>query len=187
MVLLRFIKRYYIVGRFLHLVALLAFAITIFSLIQLTSLTINQDRSNYLLWLSSLIVFGCMTILAELDGFSRFQNYKQLKDQLYFNGYRERLLKPMLRSSCQRDAAVISCEELGLGTEVREYFKELGYRWYHIIPDFVFQYPLFFFSTFFWRTTFFTPYYKSKVDYKQLDLSEIKLSIKEIRVESASS
>lgn len=185
MSVLHFIKRYYKVGRFLHIVALMAFGITIFSVITLSSLTYSGNKSDYLLWLSMLIVFGSMGILAELDGFSRFQNYKQLKDQIYFNGYRERLLKPMLRSSCQRDAALISCDELGLGNEVREYFKERGYRWFHIVPDFVFQYPHFFFSAFFWRTTFFTPYYKSKVDYSQINLCEIDLTAKGLKLESA--
>ena len=177
------IKRYYKVGRFLHVVAIGALGITIYSAIHLSLVTFVENPATYQLWLGMLIVFGCMTFLAELDGFSRYQNYKQLKDQLFLNGYQERLLKPMLRSSCQRDAALISCDELGLGSKVREYFNGKGYRWYHIIPDFVFQYPLFFFSAFFWRTTFFTPYYKSKIDYSQLDLSEIDLSVKGLRLE----
>lgn len=158
--------------------ALLAFAIAIYSAVRLASLTYSGDQGYYLFWLSMLIVFGSMGCLAELDGFSRFQNYKQLKDQLYFNGYQERLLKPMLRSSCQRDAALISCDELGLRNVVMKYFKGRGYKWYNIVPDFVYQYPLFFFSAFFWRTTFFTPYYKSKVDYKQVDISKLNLIIK---------
>jgi hypothetical protein len=176
--ILQFIIKYYKVGRFLHLVALMSFGITTFAIIKLLSINNAIDDNNYLLWLAAMIVFGSMGVLAELDGFSRFQNYKQLKDQLFLNSYQERLLKPMLRSSCQRDAALISCEELGLGKEVRMFFKSKGYEWYHIIPDFVFQYPLFFFSAFFWRTTFFTPYYKPKVDYSQLNIAELNLSKK---------
>ena len=178
--------RYYKVGRFLHIVALFAFSITVYAAIAILPLSYSENQGDFLLWGAVLIVFGSMGILAELDGFSRFQNYKQLKDQIYFNGYQERLLKPMLRSSCQRDAALITCDELGLEKEIRDFFKGRGYRWYHIIPDFVFQYPHFFFSAFFWRTTFFTPYYKARVDYSLLDISEINMIVKGKHVRSGS-
>ena len=169
------IKRYYRVGNFLHIVALFALLITLYSIYQIWWPGSDSGNSSYYIWLSILIVFGCMCILAELDGYSRFQNYKQLKDQIYLNGYQERLLKPLLKSSCHREAAVVACTELGIGELGKNFFLNRGYRWYHIIPDFVFQYPLFFFSNFFWRTTFFTPYYRSQVDFKELDLSTIDL------------
>jgi hypothetical protein len=179
------LNRYYKVGNFLHIVALFAFSITIFSVVKLSVLTAAAAASMYLFWGSMVLVFGSMCVLAELDGFSRYQNYKQVKDQVFINGYQKRLLKPLTRSSCQREAAILACEELGLGAEVKNYFWEKGYRWYHIIPDFVFEYPFFFFSFFFWRTTFFTPYYKSKFNYNEMDLSEIDLFTKGLGVESA--
>lgn len=177
--------RYYKVGNFLHIVALFAFSITIISIVKLSLLTDSSSPSMYFFWGSMVLVFGSMGILAELDGYSRYQNYKQVKDQIFINGYQQRLLKPLTRSSCQREAAILACEELGLGKEVKNYFWKKGYRWYHIIPDFVFEYPFFFFSFFFWRTTFFTPYYKPKFDYKEMDLSKIDLFTKGLGVESA--
>lgn len=165
--------------------ALFAFIVASYSFIFLFQLDYNDGKITYLFVLYLAIVFGCMAMLAELDGFSRYQNYKQVKDQIYFNGYQERLLKPLLRSSCQREAAILASTELGIGDKAKEYFYSKGYRWYHIIPDFVFQYPLFFFSIYFWRTTFFTPYYKAKVNFDELDLSRIDLSLKGIELERA--
>ena len=155
------------VGRFLHVTALLAFSIAAFSLF-----LISKQNEISIIWLAMGIIFGSMGILAQMDAYSRFQNYKQVKDQVFLNGYQERILHALLRSSCQRDAARYACDELDLGKEARNYFFKNGYRWYNIIPDFVFQYPFFFFSSFFWRTTFFAPYYKSKIDFDKLEMEE---------------
>ncbi len=167
---LKEIYRYYMVGRFLHVTALLAFSIAIFSLFRVNF----EQNDGSIWWLAVLIVFGSMGMLAQMDAYSRFQNYKQVKDQVFLNGYQERILHALLRSSCQRDAARFACDELDMGKEARNYFYKNGYRWYNIIPDFVFQYPLFFFSSFFWRTTFFAPYYKAKIDFDKLETEEIR-------------
>lgn len=177
--------RYYKVGNFLHIVALLAFSFDVVAISKLFVLSYSSSPVTYMLWVSVLVIFGSMFVLAELDGYSRFQNYKQVKDQVYMNGYQERLLKPLTRSSCQREAAILACEELGLSIEVKRYFWEKGYRWFHIIPDFVWVHPFFFFSEFFWRTTFFTPHYKPKFNYNDLDLSNLDLITKGMNIESA--
>lgn len=122
------------------------------------------------LFLTGLRYFGMgffisLPVLSQLDVRSRYQNYKQIKDQFYIYGFDKRILNPVLKSKCQRDAAIVSADELGLKNECNDYFKSLGYKWYHIIPDFVFTHPHFLLSKFFWRTTFFVPKYNSKVDY----------------------
>jgi hypothetical protein len=169
----KLIIRYWKVGKLLHVVSALAFLIAIFSFTALKNINFYSDSFMWFIWLTIFIIFFNMCILTELDGYSRFQNYKQLKDQMFFNGYQERQLKPLLKSSCQRQAAKLAADELGLGKEVRSYYDKKGYRWYHIIPDFVIHNPLFFFSAFFWRTTFFTPYYEPKVNYDKLELSQV--------------
>jgi len=168
------IIRYWKVGKLLHIVAILAFSIAVTSFSILIDLDFQTGEFLWLIWLMIFISFFNMSILAELDAYSRFQNYKQIKDQIFFNEYQERLLKPLAKSSCQRSSAILAGNELGFGKEVRTYFYNRGYRWYHIIPDFVFQDPLFFFTPFFWRTTFFAPYYKPKVNYEQLVYLESK-------------
>jgi hypothetical protein len=111
-------------------------------------------------WLASFFLVNM--VLSQLDARSRWQNYKQIKDYLYGFGYRERIFKPVLKSSCQRNAALIAAEELGYRARVEAFFRSQGYRWYHIPPDFVFSHPQFLFSRHFWRTTFFAPTYHPK-------------------------
>jgi len=165
------IIRYWKVGKLLHVVAILAFFMALQSYFVLQDLDANISYSLWIMWLLIFICFFNMSVLAELDGYSRFQNYKQIKDQIYLNGYQDRLLKPLSKSSCQRAAAILASEELGVRDSTAKYFYVKGYRWYHVIPDFLFRDPLLFFTPFFWRTTFFAPYYKSKVDYENLRLT----------------
>jgi hypothetical protein len=111
----------------------------------------------FLSWLSSFFLTNA--VLSQLDARSRWQNYKQVKDQLCGFGYRERIFKPVLNSSCQRHAALIAAAECGYRKQVQAFFWSQGYRWYHIPPDFVFSHPQFLLSRHFWRTTFFAPTY----------------------------
>lgn len=169
----KLIIRYIKVGKLLHFVALGALIVVTYFFLTLNNLDYNEEPSLWFTWLVLFIGFFNMCILAELDGYSRFQNYKQVKDQMFLNGFQERQLKPLLKSSCQREAAILAGDELGIGEKVRSYFFDKGYRWFHIIPDFVFNNQLFFFSTFFWRTTFFASYYQPKVNYDQLEPNQI--------------
>jgi hypothetical protein len=111
-------------------------------------------------WLASF--FLANIVLSQLDARSRWQNYKQIKDYLYGFGYRERIFKLLLKSSCQRQAALVAAEDLGYRARVEAFFWSHGYRWYHIPPDFVFAHPQFLLSRHFWRTTFFAPTYHPK-------------------------
>ena len=164
--------RYWKVGKLLHFVAFLAFFIALQSYLVLQNMNGEVSTSVWILWLMIFICFFNMAVLAELDGYSRYQNYKQIKDQIYLNGYQERLLKPLSKSSCQRAAVILAGDELGIKRIIEKYFYDRGYRWYHVIPDFVFKDPLLFFTVYFWKTTFFSPYYKPKIDFNNLVISE---------------
>ena len=177
------IIRYWKVGKLLHFVAFLAFFIALQSYLVLQNINADTNIGLWLMWLLIFISFLNMSVLAELDGYSRFQNYKQIKDQLYLNGYHDRLLKPLSKSSCQRAAAILAGDELGIKNKITYYFFSRDYRWYHIIPDFVFDNPLLFFTPYFWRSTFFTPYYKPKFLYDELQISgDTDLPGKEVRI-----
>jgi len=165
---------YYKVGALLHWISLIAFLIGWFLYGKFNESTVVVFSPSYYLWIFGISFFFSNMILSEMDAWSRYQNYKQLKDQIVLFGFQHRLLKPMLHSRCQRDAAQIACNEVGFGNNCKTYFSSFGYKWYQIIPDFVFQYPLFFFSSYFWRTTFFTPYYASKVNF--LESKEVSIS-----------
>src|SRR3972149_10095702 len=110
---IRRVKTYLKVGELLHLIGL----ISLILFILFYKLAIYHHEQGRVLL---IIIYGYfsyltfwITIFAELDARSRFQNYKQLKDQLFNYGYQERLLKPMLNSRCQRDAVYVACAELG--------------------------------------------------------------------------
>ncbi|MEA3476655.1 MAG: hypothetical protein U9R60_00620 [Bacteroidota bacterium] len=150
------------------MITLLEIAIIIILLPQFL-LFIKESNVPVLLLKSCLILYILwFPVSAQLDARSRFQNYKQLKDQIYLNGYQERILKPVLKSRCQRDAAKVAANELGYIKECTQYFKSYGYRWYHLIPDWFFRKPHFLLSKYFFRTTFFAQYYNPRVDYKAI-------------------
>ena len=59
-----------------------------------------------------------------MDGWSRFQNYKRAKDQFYMHGFNQRIADTYIGSQCQRMAAIVAAEELGIGDELKEYYIE---------------------------------------------------------------
>src|SRR5215467_4364764 len=82
---------------------------------------------------------SCLPLMAQFDARSRYQNYKLIKDNLYIYGFQKRLLKPFIKSRCQRDAIKAAAGELGILHLCTEYFRDSGYRWYHLLPDVVFD------------------------------------------------
>lgn len=158
---------YIIAGKLLHLITLIEVTAILF-LIPLIY-RIDPDGSG-LLWALkyyAIVFLVSLPVFSQLDARSRYQNYKQIKDQIYLYGYDERILRPTLKSRCQRDAAWLSASELGYGRQCSQYFQSHGYRWYHIFPDFVLSKPQFLLTLYFWKTTFFSPRYIPKVNYNQ--------------------
>ena len=159
------ITSYFKVGFLLHFIALcdLILAALIFS--KLNGKSIAEMSFAEILMFFLGVFFVSNFVFAELDVWSRYQNYKQLRDQIIKFGFRFILLKPLMPSKCQRDAAILACKHTGYSKRCRVFIFQNGYKWYNIIPDFVFKYPLFFFNSYFWRTTFFTPYYMAEYVY----------------------
>jgi hypothetical protein len=132
----------------------------------------------FMVKLVALSVVLCMLLFAQLDARSRYQNYKLVKDALYLHGFQIRILRPFMKSRCQRDAVIAAAHDLGLSSVCKEYFKSHGYRWYHILPDITFKQPSIFLTRNFWTTTLFTKSYRPKIDFKKinsLDAVEKKL------------
>lgn len=102
--------------------------------------------------LSALLGWG--VILCQADAFSRFREFKRIKAIFSRRGFNPRILKLVSTSRCQRDAALLAAKETGHCHLTAAYFRELGYRWYHIIPDAISRNPMNFFSFSFLRTTF---------------------------------
>lgn len=114
----------------------------------------------FLSWLSSF--FFMNAIFSQLDAYSRYQNFKQIRDQFYLHGFQPRLANTLQKSKCQRLAALKAAEDTGVAEDVAQHYYHNGYRWYHVLPDFVLKNPLFFFHPYFWRSTFFVRRYRTR-------------------------
>lgn len=112
--------------------------------------------------------FASNVVLSLLDGRSRYQNFKRLKDQVFLYGTQTKYLKTFAVSRCQREAALVVGKELGIKEKLKAKFRASGYRWYHFVPDFFYSKTLFFADRRFWRHTFFAPHYAARIDYKNI-------------------
>lgn len=151
------------IGYLLH-VFTLAEIICLYTIYKWLQIDAWLDTGNFALKLLLLAPFISMPLFPQLDARSRYQNYKMLRDQFYFYGFQPRIVKPFLKSRCQRDAAIAAAIELGLANACKKYFYEKGYRWYHLFPDFIFIRPQFLLCKHFWSTTFFAKKYHARVD-----------------------
>ncbi len=107
------------------------------------------------------VVFGCwgggwlvVALFAMADAVSRRRECERIKAMFLKYGYSERILEPLARSRCQRDAALFAADEVGYGASARKYFAQLGYRWYHILPDLVMRNPFALLRPSFLRSSF---------------------------------
>ena len=160
------IKSYILAGRLLHIITLIEVVAII---VIVPYLHFLETKSIYGLALKyyAIIYLISLPFFSQLDARSRFQNYKQIKDQIYIYGFKNRILKPLIKSRCQRDAALLAATELGYKHECKYYYGSFGYQWYNLTPDFLFKKPQFLLTKYFWKTTFFTPTYTSKINYQE--------------------
>ncbi|HSH20903.1 MAG TPA: hypothetical protein VLA03_10645 [Draconibacterium sp.] len=145
-------------GRTLHFFFLNSFVFFVITFNQ-----INFADNGYISIYSILsLFFFTLCITTELDAYNRFQNYKMVKDLMYKYGFRELIIKPFSKSSCQRDAATEAARQLKMDEKTEQYFNRLGYKWYHIVPSMLIDNPMLFFTKMYWVSTFFVPRYESK-------------------------
>jgi len=157
----RLLPAYLRVGLLLHVITLME--ITLLTLIGSAFPILTADsRMDTAVNGMVLSFLASLPILSQLDARSRYQSYKRVKDQIFRYGFDPRILKPFLKSRCQRDAAWVAADELGYGTLCRNYYRAQGYRWYHILPDFIFSNPRFLISGRFWQSTFFMKTYRPR-------------------------
>ncbi len=172
------LQSYLRAGRFLHFMTLAELALLCMIPSHFSAsfgdLTAIGTFSKWML----MFFLAMLPLFSQLDARSRYQNYKQIKDQLFLYGFDKRIFKPILQSRCQRDAAQTAAEELGYGSRCRNYFRTCGYRWYHLVPDFIYQAPYFLLTGVFWRRTFFMPTYQPKVDFRMVP-GDVHFSLKE--------
>ncbi len=153
-------------GYLLHLITLSE--LLFFSLLYYSFDAVSWLKNDFfIVKLIALSPAVCMPLFAQLDARSRYQNYKLVKDHLYIYGFQARILKPFIKSRCQRDAAKAAAGELGLSCQCKEYFKNNGYKWYHLFPDVIFKKPSILLTRNFWITTLFAKTYHPKIDFEK--------------------
>ena len=123
-----------------------------------------------LFWIWSFMFSFIHIFLVLADGWSRFQNYKRVKDQFFIHGFNKKIANTYIGSKCQRMAAEVAAEELGIVQEVKAYYIQAGVKWYHYVPYFMIKEPLFLIKKKFWSRTFLEKHYNPKFDYNQLQL-----------------
>jgi hypothetical protein len=115
-----------------------------------------------------------MPLFAQLDARSRYQDYKFVKDRLYLYGFQTRILKPFMKSRCQRDAAKTAATELGMMRQCEEYLKQKGYEWYHLFPDILFKQPSILLTKNFWMTTLFAKTYRPQINFSKRKSTDVE-------------
>ncbi|MFI5185540.1 MAG: hypothetical protein ACHQF0_02355 [Chitinophagales bacterium] len=156
-------------GYLLHMITLTEI---VFFLCFFHYVDINVWMANNHILLKSIALSPAvgLPLFAQLDARSRYQNYKLIKDRLYVYGFQKRILKPFIKSRCQRDAIKAAADELGMRQLCNDYFKSFGYRWYHLLPDIVFDKPSILLTKNFWLTTLFEKNYHPKIDFEKINL-----------------
>lgn len=92
--------------------------------------------------------------LCQADALSRYREYRRVREVFTRRGYCRRILRAMSGSRCRRDAALLAALETGHRARAVRYFRELGYRRRHVVPDTVAGDPLRLFDRRFLRSTF---------------------------------
>ena len=123
----------------------------------------NQNEIIDFLLFGYLSAYGfTLPFFAELDARSRYQNYKAAKDALHRHGFQTRIIDLFIVSRCQRDAIAIAAGDLGHLEELKQHYYQQGYRWYHLLPDFLFHTPSMLFTKSYWEKTLFVKKFNSK-------------------------
>jgi len=162
---------YWEAGKLLH-VSVILFVMESYLYGSLLLWSIKNEWTFWIfLWFTFSLFSFAHIFLVIADGWSRYQDYKRAKDQLFTYGCNPRILNQFATSQCQRSACIRAAKELGYHKETVQHYNDLGYRWYHLLPDFMVNDPFFFYKKYFWRRTFLEKYYKPKYDFRQISMT----------------
>ena len=150
------------VGRLLHCIAISTAGLSIYFFKFFLNAYIHGNTIELAIFGYMFFHAATIPIFAELDALSRFQNYKLMKDLIYRYGFRLRFIKTFRYTKCQREAALFAARDLGYKSQILEYFKACGYKWYHVLPDFIWSHPKYLLTKSFWSNTFFAKTYHPK-------------------------
>lgn len=165
----RTIVSYWHVGCLLHCSLILFVLESAFYWAKLKETYMHSPLFVVVFWLWCLLFSFSHIFMVIMDAWSRFQNYKRIKDHLFMHGFTPKIARHYKGSKCQRNAVLVAARELGLENEVQAYYRRHGIRWFHFIPQFMVEDPLFLFKRYFWSRTFMEKYYEPKFNFRDLD------------------
>ena len=157
---------YWNVGKLLYGALLLFIIETLFYYAKFNESLIENDLLIIGFWLWCLLFSFIHMFLVMADVWSRFQNYKRAKDQMFQHGFKTKIAINYTGSKCQRMAFMAAAKELGIDKDVQRFYQKMGISWYHFIPTFMIKDPLFLFRNYFWSRTFLERYYAPKFDFR---------------------
>ena len=157
---------YWNVGKLLYGALLLFIIETLFYYAKFNESLIENDLLIIGFWLWCLLFSFIHMFLVMADVWSRFQNYKRAKDQMFQHGFKTKIAINYTGSKCQRMAFMAAAKELGIDKDVQRFYQKLGISWSHFIPTFMIKDPLFLFRNYFWSRTFLERYYAPKFDFR---------------------
>jgi len=163
------IVSYWNVGVLLHFSVVLFIIESWFYWTKLRNAYFEEAIFFTIFWLGCLLFAFSHVFLVIMDAWSRFQNYKRIKDNLYSHGFSSKIATPYMGSKCQRTAFMVAARELGMEQQVTSYYHRIGIRWYHFVPRFMIEDPLFLFRKSFVSRTFLEKYYKPKFNFRAMD------------------
>lgn len=147
--------RYLLAAPFPHLTTLKVTGLAFLSWGEAWDMLLQPDADwTRWAWLLLAMLFAWGMVLCQADALSRYREFKRVRRMLVRYGFCPRIFRLVASSRCQRDAALQAARETGCTSLARQVYQELGYRWYHILPDAIVANPLFFFHPHFLRSTF---------------------------------
>lgn len=136
-----------------HLTAIISFTVSLALVI--LAVRAWSGRLEPVIILKFFLAVGFLNAMwiALADAYNRYREYQRLRALLARHGFRPMILRAGSKSRCQRDAALAAAHETGHRAQAERFFKELGYRWYHLLPDGIAGDPLFLFRPRFLKAT----------------------------------
>ncbi len=163
---------YFRVGRLLYGALLLFILESWFYGVQLKEAISSSSTPWIVFWVVFFLFSFSHIYLVIMDGWSRYQNYKRIKDQFFMYGFNKKITLIYIGSKCHRIAAETAAEELGIKDQVQQCYRDYGVKWYHYIPYFMIKEPFFLFKKIFWSRTFLEEVYEPKFDYRAMAKSQ---------------
>ena len=104
-------------------------------------------------WIAAIMAVACIIML--FDARARTKDYQFALMHISAGRRPDRIAGILRMSWCCRMACIAAGDTVGVssGDKIREFYRNAGYRWYHVFPDGTFTYETPFRYLTFWKVT----------------------------------